>query len=124
LAKEIVKKWKNEVERAKGGSKTGANGKAAPSEFDPHDETRLLTITSFLDKGRKSSTSVTPSTPATPVPVNGGSGVRTAKGDGAKPSSTGDSTRDKCMELIYDGLACDSGARESFTDFELAPTDP
>jgi len=90
LAKEIVKKWKNEVERAKGGSKTGANGKAVPS--------------------RKSSTSVTPSTPATPVPVNGGSGVRTAKGDGAKPSTTGDSTRDKCMELIYDGLACDSGA--------------
>lgn len=90
LAKEIVKKWKNEVERAKGGAKVGANGKAVPT--------------------RKGSTSVTPSTPATPVPVNGGSGFRTAKGDGAKPSSTGNVTRDKCMELIYDGLACDSGA--------------
>ncbi|OAX38230.1 transcription elongation factor [Rhizopogon vinicolor AM-OR11-026] len=92
LAKEIVKKWKNEVERAKGGAKVGANGKAVPNE------------------ARKGSTSVTPSTPATPVPVNGGSGFRTAKGDGAKPSSTGNVTRDKCMELIYDGLACDSGA--------------
>jgi transcription elongation factor S-II len=39
LAREIVKKWKNEVERAKGGSGskagTPANGKAAPSESDP-----------------------------------------------------------------------------------------
>ncbi|OJA20720.1 hypothetical protein AZE42_11423 [Rhizopogon vesiculosus] len=110
LAKEIVKKWKNEVERAKGGAKVGANGKAVPSEFDLHDATRFLTTTPFLDKARKGSTSVTPSTPATPVPVNGGSGFRTAKGDGAKPSSTGNVTRDKCMELIYDGLACDSGA--------------
>ncbi|KAJ8594191.1 transcription elongation factor [Rhizopogon salebrosus TDB-379] len=90
LAKELVKKWKNEVERAKGGSKAATNGKAAPA--------------------RKGSTSVTPSTPATPVPVNGGSGLRTAKGDGAKALSTGDNTRDRCMELIYDGLALDSGA--------------
>jgi len=34
LAKELVKKWKNEVERAKGGSKSGANGKG---EYDTHD---------------------------------------------------------------------------------------
>jgi len=68
--------------------------------------------TPFLDKARKGSTSVTPSTPATPVPVNGKSEFRTAKGDGAKAPGTGDSTRDRCMELIYDGIACDSGARE------------
>ncbi|KAG1787386.1 transcription factor S-II, central domain-containing protein [Suillus plorans] len=94
LAREIVKKWKNEVERAKGGSGskagTPANGKAAPT--------------------RKGSASVTPSNAATPAPVNGKLEPRTAKGDGAKASGTGDSTRDKCMELIYDGLACDSGA--------------
>lgn len=35
LAKELVKKWKNEVERAKGGSKAATNGKAAPGEFNP-----------------------------------------------------------------------------------------
>lgn len=94
LAREIVKKWKNEVERAKGGSGskagTPANGKAAPA--------------------RKGSASVTPSNAATPAPVNGKLEPRTAKGDGAKASGTGDSTRDKCAELIYDGLACDSGA--------------
>lgn len=94
LAREIVKKWKNEVERAKGGSGskagTPANSKAAPI--------------------RRGSASVTPSNAATPAPVNGKSEFRTAKGDGAKASGTGDNTRDRCTELIYDGLACDSGA--------------
>ncbi|KAG0694616.1 transcription factor S-II, central domain-containing protein [Suillus ampliporus] len=90
LAKEIVKKWKNEVERAKGGGSKGANGKAAPV--------------------RKGSTSVTPSNAATPTPMNGKSEFRTAKGDGAKASGTGDPIRDKCTDLVYDGLACDSGA--------------
>ena len=85
----------------------------------------LFTTALPLNKGRKGSTSVTPSTPATPVPINGGSGIRTAKGDGAKASGTGDSTRDKCMELIYDGLACDSGARELFPDFSYSlPLNP
>ncbi|KAG1856981.1 transcription elongation factor [Suillus subalutaceus] len=94
LAREIVKKWKNEVERAKGGSGskagTPANGKAAPT--------------------RKGSASVTPSNTATPAPVNGKLEPRSAKADGVKASGTGDNTRDRCTELIYDGLACDSGA--------------
>ncbi|KAG1824815.1 transcription factor S-II, central domain-containing protein [Suillus subaureus] len=78
LAREIVKKWKNEVERAKG--------------------------------ARKGSASVTPSNAATPAPVNGKLEPRSAKADGVKASGTGDNTRDRCAELIYDGLACDSGA--------------
>jgi len=43
LAKEIVKKWKNEVERAKGGSgsKTPANGKP-PGAFIPCGNCRTL----------------------------------------------------------------------------------
>ncbi|KAH7915766.1 transcription factor S-II, central domain-containing protein [Hygrophoropsis aurantiaca] len=92
LAKEIVKKWKNEVERAKGGAtaKTPGNGKPVV---------------------RKASTSVPPSNPATPTPtMNGKADVRTAKADGAKPGATGDTTRDRCAELIYDALACDSTA--------------
>jgi len=84
LAKEVVKKWKTEVEKAKGGAK-GAAGKA-PS--------------------RKAS--MTPA-PATPVSANPSkSEVRTAKSDGITISATGDKTRDKCAELIYDGLAMDS----------------
>ncbi|KIJ62469.1 hypothetical protein HYDPIDRAFT_30430 [Hydnomerulius pinastri MD-312] len=91
LAKEIVKKWKNEVDKAKGvssGTKTAASGKAPAV--------------------RKPSASVTP-VPTTPA-INGKPNVRTAKGDGIKISATGDNTRDRCAELIYDGLACDSGA--------------
>ncbi|KAG8215699.1 transcription elongation factor [Butyriboletus roseoflavus] len=88
LAKEIVKKWKNEVDKAKSasGSKTSINGKPAV---------------------RKQSASVTPA--ATPT-SNGKPEVRNSKVDGVKISVTGDNTRDRCAELIYDGLACDSGA--------------
>jgi transcription elongation factor S-II len=49
--------------------------------------------------------------------VNGKLEPRSAKVDGIKASGTGDNTRDRCTELIYDGLACDSGAREFILDF-------
>lgn len=90
LAKEIVKKWKNEVERAKGGSgsKTTANAKSTAASRKPPTQ---------------ASGSVTPAS-------NGKSEVRTAKSDGVKISVAGDTTRDRCIELIYDGLACDSAA--------------
>jgi len=86
LAKEIVKEWKAEVERAK--------SKAAP-----------------VKQLRKSSVLTTPVTPITPtVPSLAKSEDRTAKGDKANIEVTGDKTRDKCVELMYDGLAHDSGA--------------
>ncbi len=37
--------------------------------------------------------------------------TRSAKSDGVKVEYTGDKTRDKCAELIYDALVFDSGAR-------------
>ena len=36
--------------------------------------------------------------------------IRTSKTDGVV-GGTGDTTRNKCIELIYDGLACDATAR-------------
>jgi transcription elongation factor S-II len=84
LAKEIVKKWKNDVDKAKS-AKTPSNGKPPV---------------------RKQS-SLTPA--ATPTP-NGKAQVRNSKADGVTISATSDNTRDRCAELIYDGLACDSGA--------------
>ncbi|KII84843.1 hypothetical protein PLICRDRAFT_179176 [Plicaturopsis crispa FD-325 SS-3] len=97
LAKELVKKWKNEVERAKlgqggSGAKGGQNGKpAAP--------------------GRKGSATATPSTPITPSSSSGlKTDARTAQSDGLQINVTSDKTRDKCIELIYDALASDSGA--------------
>jgi len=59
---------------------------------------------------RKQSTSVTPA--ATPA-SNGKADVRSSKTDGVKVTATDDNTRNRCAELIYDGLAHDSGARES-----------
>ncbi|KAF8344652.1 transcription factor S-II, central domain-containing protein [Amanita rubescens] len=86
LAKEIVKKWKHAVDKEKQSAPTKAttNGK----------------ITVLTDAGKRS---VTPATPT------GTSTTRTAKSDNVK-GTTGDNTRDKCMELIYDALAFDSGA--------------
>ena len=41
------------------------------------------------------------------------SGARTAKSDGVSTSVTGDKTRDKCIEMLYDALALESGFRMS-----------
>ncbi|KAL6303618.1 transcription elongation factor [Sparassis latifolia] len=97
LAKEIVKKWKTEVEREKHGA--GGATKAAPGK-NP-----------VMRKASTMSVSTAPTTPVTPT-VAGGSktDLRNAKGDGIKSAVTGDKTRDKCLELIYDALAFDSGA--------------
>jgi len=89
LAKEIVKKWKNEVDKAK----SAAGNKSNPVSVKP--------------PVRKQSTSTTPA--LTPTP-NGKADVRSHKSDGVKVTATGDHTRDRCAELIYDGLSCDSGA--------------
>ncbi|KAI6043651.1 transcription elongation factor [Pisolithus marmoratus] len=93
LAKEIVKKWKNEVERAKGGSgsKTTANAKSTTAP-------------------RKAAGYALPRSGVSTPPSNGKSEARTAKSDGVKISVCGDTTRDRCIELLYDGLACDSAA--------------
>jgi len=46
-------------------------------------------------------------TPTTPT--GSSAALRTSKTDGVK-ANTGDITRDRCAELLYDGLAVDSGA--------------
>lgn len=67
--------------------------------------------TALLPPARKPS--MTP-TPATPTSANSskGSKERSAQTDGVDVDLTGDKTRDKCVELIYNALASDSGARE------------
>ncbi len=67
-------------------------------------------------KKAASSTAATPSTPVTPTVSSRGakhSDTRSAKSDGVKIEYTGDKTRDKCAELVYDALVFDSGARMS-----------
>ncbi|KAI0942698.1 hypothetical protein AcW1_003259 [Taiwanofungus camphoratus] len=105
LAKEIVKKWKTEVEREKQskGSQSTANGKPP-----------VMRKASTASTATTASASATPSTPQTPTISSSGSGsksdMRTAKSDGVKIEVIGDKTRDKCLELVYDALAFDSGA--------------
>ncbi|KAH6902568.1 transcription factor S-II, central domain-containing protein [Coprinopsis sp. MPI-PUGE-AT-0042] len=85
LAKEVVRKWKGEVDKQK-----ASHGSPAPSAKGKHQATSKSSVGAVA----------TPSTPTA---------VRTAKSDGIK-GDTGDSTRNKCMELIYDALASDSSA--------------
>ncbi|PPR05519.1 hypothetical protein CVT26_009003 [Gymnopilus dilepis] len=89
LAKEIVKSWKTAVER----EKAKASGSSAS------------TPTTNGDSGKRPTPAAT--TPTTPSGAN--ANTRTAKLDGVK-GKTGDNTRDKCVELIYDALASDATA--------------
>jgi len=92
LAKEIVKQWKNEVEQAK----AAAGGAGKP----------VVGVNTAVRKA-----SVASNGPATPkTPSGPSSNVRTMKSDGVPSGSTGDKTRDKCIELVYDAIASDSGA--------------
>ncbi|KAK7438638.1 transcription elongation factor TFIIS [Stygiomarasmius scandens] len=86
-AKELVKLWKGEVEKAKLAG--GTNGKSA---------SKMPAAGSKL------------STPTASTPTTAKTEERTHKKDGAKLNVTGDKTRDKCTELVYDALAKDSPA--------------
>ncbi|GAA5991381.1 hypothetical protein JCM10908_003285 [Rhodotorula pacifica] len=138
LAKELVRKWKADVGQS-GSKKTStaaasstatssAPSPAAAVATTPKSPTPKATSDSGVSSKptAPSSSSTTAPTPAsTAVSSNGapsgplrrqssGGPPRTHKADGidfAKgEGATGDKTRDKCCELIYDALAQDSGA--------------
>ncbi|TFK24488.1 transcription elongation factor [Coprinopsis marcescibilis] len=86
LAKELVRKWKTAVDKQK--------------EIDK----RKREVSEQASGGQKASAGAgKPATPITPTVL------RTAKSDSVS-GKTGDKTRDKCVELIYDALASDSSA--------------
>ncbi|KZT38369.1 transcription elongation factor [Sistotremastrum suecicum HHB10207 ss-3] len=112
LAKELVKKWKTEVEKEKassGASSPAANGTKS-SSTTPKAESARPTIST------NSSSVATPAsggakTPTTPGgPKSPDTKPRSAAADGVVFNHIGDRTRDKCCELVYDALASDSGA--------------
>jgi len=102
LAKEIVKMWKNAVEKEKqSGGKPAAQSSSSSTPAPPaKPPVRKLSM---------ASTSRQSSTPQPATPTSAKADLRNSKNDGIK-ISTGDTTRDKCAELIYDALASDSGA--------------
>ncbi|KAI0247005.1 transcription elongation factor [Lactifluus subvellereus] len=90
LAKEIVRMWKTAVDKEKQAAGTASKSAVKIAALPP----------------RKASTaSMPPSTPTS----SSNSGARTAKNDGVSTSITGDKTRDKCIEMLYDALALESG---------------
>jgi len=100
-AKDIVKKWKNDVEKAKRTS-GGAAEHHSPSTSKPAPKKPTV---STATPSKITSVPPSVSSPATPKIE-----TRTAKGDGVSANWTGDKTRDRCIELLYDALALDSGA--------------
>ncbi|KAJ7485109.1 transcription factor S-II, central domain-containing protein [Mycena galericulata] len=97
LAKEIVKQWKTEVEQAKAAQ--GGAGKP------------VVGVNTSVIRGTARKGSVPSNGPATPKTPNAPAlNTRTMKSDGLTGAFTGDKTRDKCIELVYDALASDSGA--------------
>ena len=100
LSKEIVKHWKAAVEKAKAANapQTGAF---------PSVSFRFLAF-QIVRTAKKP-----PVVKATGATIQKNE-LRTFKSDGVK-GGTGDITRDKCIELIYDGLACDATARTFFS---------
>lgn len=100
-AKDIVKKWKNDVEKAKRAT-GGAAGIHSPSTSKSAPKKPTIST--------PTSSKVNPVPPSTPSPATPKIETRTAKGDGVSANWTGDKTRDKCIELLYDALALESGA--------------
>lgn len=99
LAKEIVKKWKTDVEAHK------RSGQSSTITHSRSNNQPKKSSSSSAAASKSSSGS-----PAIPSPSVSKPELRTAKGDGISTAWTGDKTRDKCVELIYDALASDSGA--------------
>jgi len=101
LAKEIVKKWKTDVEvhkRTNGSSQSSTMAHSRPNQ--PKKSSSSAAVASKSSSG----------SPAIPSPSVSKPELRTAKSDGISTAWSGDKTRDKCVELIYDALAFDSGA--------------
>ncbi|KAL8692529.1 MAG: hypothetical protein Q9218_002474 [Villophora microphyllina] len=91
LAGEIVRKWRDEVQKAKGGTPT-PNGSQANGN-------RKMTTS---PRTSKTSSPAPPSEPAKPpIPPE----QRDYKRDGVSINRTNQATRDSCIGLIYNGLA-------------------
>ncbi|GAA5996999.1 hypothetical protein JCM5350_001474 [Sporobolomyces pararoseus] len=140
LAKELVKKWKGDVGQTGGSKKASTSNVPSPSPApqsrpDPKSpvpappkpsvavrsnaEPAPSNSTSSSSKPASSSTTAAPtsSNPSTGPPAAkrrpSGGPPRSYKSDSVdsvNKNSTGDRTREKCVELIYDALASDSDA--------------
>ncbi|KAG9303669.1 hypothetical protein G9A89_018566 [Geosiphon pyriformis] len=115
LAKEIVKKWKNDIKfdepkkRSEGHTSNGTSLKAKPSA-SKMIVPKANPKTSLTNNNNRSSSQSSNQTPVTPSPDTPSSeiGDRTIAADGVKMPNTGDKKRDKVIEMLYNALAFDS----------------
>ena len=127
MAKELVKKWKNEVGGAKGGGSSTAHAHAVNAAKPPRassnsshslwyllrgDVFRFAYLPNGLIHVALRKVSVAADSAGSPTTPTVSSFSRSAKTDGIVINATNDKTRDKCIELIYDALVLDSAARE------------
>ncbi|KAG8849650.1 RNA polymerase II elongation factor [Tulasnella sp. 330] len=136
LSKEVVTKWKNEVDEIKKkrsassstpktGTASGANtnGATTPTTNPESGSATPATkpVIKKVDTSSKTalaapSTSRSPSIVKSPATPSNGSAalapteMRSVKKDGIKLGTTGDKTRDKCLEMVYDAIVFDSNA--------------
>ncbi|TRM66749.1 transcription factor S-II, central domain-containing protein [Schizophyllum amplum] len=85
-AKDLVKKWKTDVERLKGSHKSPAPGAPSPKVA---------------------------ASPSIPPPAKPSAAVRTAITDNVSLDFTGEKLRDTMIKLIYNALACDATCESS-----------
>jgi len=125
LAKELVKKWKEAVEAGKKAKTTNAPTTEAKPPVKKQTSTLVAAKSNTSSpqppapslppleppppRKMSTATAATTSTPSTPSGTHSDV-TRTVKTDAVKIESKGDKTRDKCVELLYDAMASDSGA--------------
>jgi transcription elongation factor S-II len=112
LAKELVKKWKGEVDRAKAAAGSGVKDSNGSTRAPPLSFRMGCLLTPCLVQLQGVHRASSTQSPG-PISPSTSTSVRTAKSDGVPTNVLGDHVRDKCMEMLYDALAFDSGARKS-----------
>ncbi|KZO97360.1 transcription elongation factor [Calocera viscosa TUFC12733] len=104
-AKEVVRKWKSEVEGQKRAGAASPGKRVVPAK--PTVQTSLPSASAAAAASASKSpilASAVPQTPQSPGTL------RTHKTDGVKFDESGEKTRDTCIGMLYDALACDSTA--------------
>ncbi|KZT54034.1 transcription elongation factor [Calocera cornea HHB12733] len=106
-AKDVVRKWKSEVEGQKKAGGSGSGSGASPAAAKKVAPAKPTVQTSVSPA--QGSKSPAPATAGPHTPLSPGA-LRTSKTDGVKLDESGDDTRDKCILMLYDALASDSTA--------------
>jgi len=113
LSKVIVKKWKGEVHHTDKPKTKSAAAKGPATAAVKKEKSESASASASPAPARSSELPTTPiesRRPSIPTPGTKSAPVRSTKTDDVNLSTLGDKVRDKCLEMVYDALASDSGA--------------